>query len=515
MNNTPDNNKYNDYDFDEIKKLPQNPQSQNSQGQFRAVRQTSQQTAHSNPQTNAGQVRQVYPKAQRTAQSQRTAQQTQRRPLNDEDRRRLEAARMAAMQNGGRTTDEEFRRRRQEQRYLNTAQPQTSVTSQRNPQNQASSRNTPPPQPNRRKKRIKINAGAVTFLLLIACIIGVSVNQINKNEENADIPKSDISMNLPDDAYLNNETDNIDEVIPEEIPVETSNANEASDDEPELNLTLYDKITIANTALDEGDLILVNYQYSYDDTDTVSLANVYNQRTSPVKVSTTSISMTAEALAALDALNNGMIAETACDDLLIVSGHRTVAEQQSIYDGYLASNGQDYVDQYVATPTYSEHHTGLACDLSFFTDDGYSVPIADHEFGYWLGENCAKYGYIRRYPEDKVDITKISYEAWHFRYVGVPHAYACTALDYCLEEYIESLTGYTADTKLLYIKADGTVADVDVTGEIPTSGGWLTYYVPMDEGENTEVALLRGDAYANYEISGNNVNGYIVTVTLP
>lgn len=492
MNNTPDNNNY-------------------------------RQNVQRDGQAHQTQQRRPAPSAQRTANPQNANPQA-RRPLNDEERRRLEAARMAAMQNGSRMTEEELRRRRMEQQRLNSAQPQANARTAPNRQqmnNQPQNRNAAP-QPRRKKKRIKINVGAVIFVLLIAGVIGVSVHQIGKNEDNAANRTNDNAIELPDDAYQNEETGDIGGIVPDENvgaetdAVEVETTSEGTDGtEDNINLTLYDTTTVANTALDEGDLILVNYQYAYADTDTIALANVYNDRTSPIKVSSTDIRMTAEALTALDALHNALIAETGCDDLLIVSGHRTVAEQQSVYDGYLASDGQGYVDKYVADPTFSEHHTGLACDLSFFTDDGYSVPISDHEFGYWLGENCAKYGYVRRYPEDKVDITQISYEAWHFRYVGVPHAYAMTALDYCLEEYIDCMKTYTADTKLLHILSDGTVADVDVTGEIPTSGGWLVYYVPMAEGENTEVKLLRGDMYANYEISGNNVDGYIVTVTLP
>lgn len=512
MNGTPDKNNYTDYNLDGTQV------SQNRS--YNAQRPKNVQQTQSRQQTSAHtQSNQNYSQAQRrTASNVNQIPQTQRRPLNDEDRRRLEAARMAAMQNSGRAGDEEFRRRRMEQQRLNSAQPQSNVRTTPRPQNPDSyNRQMPPQQARRKRKRVKLNAGAIIFVLLIAGVIGVSVNQIGKNEENpltdsnitAQLPKADKDESYDFTAPSVGETDDISDEI-SESDVESTEINDAA-----INLTLYDNKTVSNTSVDEGDLILVNYQYAYADTDTISLANVYDNRTSPVKVSTTAISMKKDALEALDALHNGLIAETGCDDLLIVSGHRTVAEQQSVYDGYLASNGQEYVDQYVATPTFSEHHTGLACDLSFFTDEGYSVPISDHEFGYWLGENCAKYGYVRRYPEDKVDITKISYEAWHFRYVGVPHANAMTTLDYCLEEYVDYIKGYTADTKLLHILSDGTVADVDVTADIPMSDGWLVYYAPMTEGDTTDIKLLRGDAYLNYDISGNNVDGYIVTVTLP
>lgn len=513
MNNTPDKNTntYTDYNL--------NGTPNRSQGQFRAERTSAQQNTQQTAQPKRTQQQyaqnpqnpQAQQQRQRQAGSQQAVAQTaqQRRPLNDEERRRLEAARMAAMQNGGRMTEEEIRRRRQEQQYLNAAQPQANPQRRveiHNPTGGQRSQNPQPPTRVKKKKKIRINAGAVIFVLLIAGVIGVSVNQMKKNEEAAanEKPENEISMELPDDAYLDRETtDSTDAADPDAVTDETA----------EPNLTLYETITVSNDMLDEGDLILVNYQYPYADADNRVLKNAYLERTGKLKVASTDIGMTEEAFAALEAMVVDLTADTGCDDLLIVSGHRTVAQQQSIYDSYLASNGQDYVDQYVADPGYSEHHTGLACDLSFYTDEGYSVPISDHEFGYWLGENCMRQGFIRRYPDDKVDITKISYEAWHFRYVGVPHAYACTALNQCLEEYIETLKNYTADTKMLHIRADGTIEDVEVSA-LPVEGGWLTYYVPMTEGEETKIKLLREEMYDDYEISGNNVDGYIVTVTL-
>lgn len=44
-----------------------------------------------------------------------------------------------------------------------------------------------------------------------------------------------------------------------------------------------------------------------------------------------------------------------------------------------------------------------------------------------------------RYRKDKEDITKVDYEPWHWRYVGVENAKKINELDMCLEEYIEYL----------------------------------------------------------------------------
>ena len=51
-------------------------------------------------------------------------------------------------------------------------------------------------------------------------------------------------------------------------------------------------------------------------------------------------------------------------------------------------------------------------------------------------EHCYEYGFILRYPKDKEDITGISYEPWHYRYVGREHARAIRESGVCLEEYV-------------------------------------------------------------------------------
>ena len=74
----------------------------------------------------------------------------------------------------------------------------------------------------------------------------------------------------------------------------------------------------------------------------------------------------------------------------------------------------------------------------------HNIPSADTAFASqeaatWLKNNCYKFGFILRYPEDKTDITGISFEPWHFRYVGRYHATRMHELGLCLEEYWDYL----------------------------------------------------------------------------
>ncbi len=440
----------------------------------------------------------------------------QRRPMNNEERRRLEAARMAAYQNGGRMTADELRRRQLDQQHLNAAQP--GVQSRRPVEMPEPSSSKGNGQPRKKKIRFRINVGALLFVILIGVVVGVCVHQIGENGHDA--PIFDYSHGMDND-----ETTHDPNLLPE-TEEETEPETEAETEDPAevLLRELYGTVTVSNGTMDEGDLILVNYQHGYEDTDTVKLKNVkeYNKENpnnSGLQVSATAIALTEEVVIALDAFHQGLYNATGCNDLLINSAYRNIADQQSVYDSFLASSGEEYTKAYVATPGYSEHHTGMACDLTFFiwesANNSYTVPIAEHEYGYWLNENSADYGFVLRYPQDKVDITHTAYEAWHFRYVGVPHAQAMESLGYCLEEYTDHIRAYTAETKLLHIGKDGSLRDVNVIEEeIPTSGGWLAYFVPATEGEYTDVPLLQGEAYENYELSGNNVDGFVVTVTL-
>ena len=98
----------------------------------------------------------------------------------------------------------------------------------------------------------------------------------------------------------------------------------------------------------------------------------------------------------------------------VTSSYRSYESQESVYNSYLKSNGQDYVNKYVATPGYSEHQTGLALDIKSTK----SSPFKTTKEYKWMLDNSYKYGFILRYEEDKEAITGYNPEAWHFRFVG-------------------------------------------------------------------------------------------------
>lgn len=109
-------------------------------------------------------------------------------------------------------------------------------------------------------------------------------------------------------------------------------------------------------------------------------------------------------------------------EIVPVSGWRSQQEQQRIWDDSMAEHGETFTRQYVALPGCSEHQTGLAIDLGKAA--GY-IDFIQPAFPYdgvcgRFRRLAARYGFIERYQRGKEEVTGISAEPWHFRYVGAP-----------------------------------------------------------------------------------------------
>ncbi len=110
-------------------------------------------------------------------------------------------------------------------------------------------------------------------------------------------------------------------------------------------------------------------------------------------------------------------AENANLKLVISSSYRSYQYQENLYNNYVIQDGEEIANTYSAKPGFSEHQTGLAIDLSngktSYTD------FENTEEFKWMQENAYKYGFILRFPEDKVNVTGYQYEPWHYRYLGI------------------------------------------------------------------------------------------------
>ena len=125
---------------------------------------------------------------------------------------------------------------------------------------------------------------------------------------------------------------------------------------------------------------------------------------------------------------------------VVSSGYRTAKQQQSemddkiqgyIDDGKSEDEARTLAATYVAQVGYSEHEAGLAIDIVAKANKS-----DDDTVWAWMKEHCAEYGFILRYPEGKEGVTGMSYEPWHFRYVGVEAAQKIMGAGITLEEYL-------------------------------------------------------------------------------
>lgn len=135
--------------------------------------------------------------------------------------------------------------------------------------------------------------------------------------------------------------------------------------------------------------------------------------------------------------------------LILMSGYRSYHYQQEVFnrkvnkliqEGLGKEQATKKAQTIVAIPGTSEHQTGLAIDITNADlakgQDPLIEAFAQTDHGRWLDKHAHEYGFILRYPKDKVSLTHISYEPWHYRFVGANHAGQIKKLKICLEEYI-------------------------------------------------------------------------------
>lgn len=238
------------------------------------------------------------------------------------------------------------------------------------------------------------------------------------------------------------------------------------------------KKEIAKEQIYQGNLLLINSKYSIRQesvkSDIVNLSK-HNELINGYGLLNTNIYLSKGIAQKFSEMINDAVKE-GVSHFFINSGYRDFDEQSVLYQ----EMGADY-----ALPAgYSEHNLGLSLDV------GSSLTKMDRApEGKWLKENAWKYGFILRYPKDKTDVTGIQYEPWHIRYVGFPHSAIMKEKNFALEEYIDFLKEQKSIT---------TTIDHQV---------YKIFYYPISQ--NTTIPV---PANVQYEISGNNMDGVIVTV---
>ena len=239
-----------------------------------------------------------------------------------------------------------------------------------------------------------------------------------------------------------------------------------------------------------GDLCLVSNDYACTFPEGLELASVYDRKNGSYNVRDTELYLAERIMEPLNHLAEDFFTATGNGDLLVCAGYRSREEQQSLWDNAMANHGEEYTRQYFSLPGSSEHHTGLAVDFSFYdVASGTAYDFDGAGDSAWMLENAWRYGFVQRYPEDKVSITGISGEAWHFRYVGLPHSAIMQAEGLCLEEYLDYLKNFPWDGDHLITQVDDTTYEIWYCSD-------RDIYVPRS---------------GSYTLSGDNRGGCIVT----
>lgn len=332
----------------------------------------------------------------------------------------------------------------------------------------------------RRKKRLRVLITLLLVLTILAVwtvVILISARLMGSNAPSDPVDTTPAFVSDPPSTSASSET-----VPPIQVQTEI--------------------VRLSKADLEKGDLILVSTllqrAYTFPETED-DLTALYGNKSASYRISGTALRLKKTVVSALNEMFDAYFAETGNRDYQITQGYRTYDEQKSIYDSYQEIYGPEQGALLAALPGYSEHHTGYAFDMNVYTADGVSYSLASageaNPIYAWIYDNAAKYGFVLRYPEEKTSVTGITNEPWHFRYVGRGHAAYMHENDLTLEEYIALLYKYPADGKHLTFSYDGTQYEV--------------FYAEAT-GEETEIEVPSG---ASYTVSGNNWDGFIITIT--
>ena len=278
-----------------------------------------------------------------------------------------------------------------------------------------------------KKRKIKKGPKIVLFLLIVFLVIGgLIINQ--NNQETKEKPKKQTK----EEQKINKLKS-----IPYYKKEYQKRYLEYQKDNP--NLSVENIVTYVNIGIDKP--YYTNTKPSKNLNTNLILVNKYNYLTEdyipenlePIDIAyaRSGMQLVSEARSAFEILSEDAKKEGM--NIIAMSSYRSYDYQVNLYDNYVATDGKEAADTYSARAGYSEHQTGLAVDV-YNKVLPYTSFEETEEFN-WMQENAYKYGFILRFPKDKVNITGYQYESWHYRYVGKEAAKYIHNHDLTLEEY--------------------------------------------------------------------------------
>lgn len=236
----------------------------------------------------------------------------------------------------------------------------------------------------------------------------------------------------------------------------------------------FESVEISADKLTEGLLVRDDDTHSVQAADTKKMVDLAEYKNEYYTVMGANVMLNSEAAEAFNLLMTDYFEETGLKDFVVYG----------TTDTYVGSDS--YCPRY-----FPERASGNTIDLaliaygSFLAYDGLDTES-------WVNENCTKYGFIVRYPEEKSDMTGKVYCPWHLRYVGKLNAAVMKSKNMCLEEYIEFLKDYDVDSPYTYKMNNNT----------------YVIYTAESEGKATSIKVPSNN---DYELSGDNIDTFIVS----
>ena len=118
-------------------------------------------------------------------------------------------------------------------------------------------------------------------------------------------------------------------------------------------------------------------------------------------------------------------ASTQGHKLVLISGYRSVSYQKGLFEAQVKRRGSEQeAAKYSAPPGYSEHHTGYTLDIGDQNNPNTDTQTSFENTGVfkWLKSNASKFGFELSFQKNNSQ--GISYEPWHWRFVGNSQAKA-------------------------------------------------------------------------------------------
>jgi len=277
---------------------------------------------------------------------------------------------------------------------------------------------------------------------------------------------------------------------PEDIPEDNPEDEPEDDPEPVFIEQGFISIELDEREIHQGYLLLVNHDHTYTIPNDLDLVRITEATTTNFRVQPDTSRLLRSIIEPLDEMMGDFRRVIGDRTVAIRSAYRNYDSQRSIFNSWVSQVGRQEALMWAALPGHSEHHTGLAFDFGILSSNGTLTTFTGTGNTSWFRRNSYKYGFILRYQQSKTRITQTANEPWHFRYVGLPHSALIHQKNWCLEEFIENIRDYTYEEPLEF-EYDGVI-----------------YGVYFAEGTSIRIPIN-----TEFNVSGNNIDGFIVTVT--